>query len=116
MTTWDPASCHLFEKEEEKKGIKNVLEHSSSFSRFAISNRFEIDATVISPSAKKLMREVTASEGSEERRKRIAISEITADVGNDPVRHGDADYGGDIREQEQDPWNDSQLVHFSRSD
>lgn len=37
---------------------------------------------------------------------------ITADVGNDPVRHGDTDYGGDIREQEQYPRYDSQLVHF----
>lgn len=37
---------------------------------------------------------------------------ITADIGNNPIRHGDANYGRDIRQQEQYPRDDSQFVHF----
>lgn len=54
-------------------------------------------------------------EKKRERKREIAISAITANVGNDPVRHGDADYGGDVRKKEQYSRDDSQLVHLSRS-
>lgn len=37
---------------------------------------------------------------------------ITADIGDDPIRHSNANYGRDIRQQEQYSRDDSQLIHF----
>jgi len=45
-----------------------------------------------------------ANKGNE---KKNCISAITADVSNDPVWHGDADYGGNIREKKEYHRDDS---------